>query len=133
MSGYSVERDAASGPFFDATGQGRLLIRRCPVCGTAYPPHQRRCHDSDQLDWVAASGNGVLVTWAVDHAPPLDAVLASPDGVTSTFGLVELDEGPWWQVPIVGVDPASLHEGIAMTVTFVRPGEGEALAAFTRA
>jgi hypothetical protein len=133
VSGFAIERDDASAPFFDAAAEGTLLIRRCPVCGTAYPPNRTRCADSDELEWVAAGGSAVLVSWAIDHAAPLDPALASPAASTSTYGLVELDEGPWLQVPIVGVAPDDLAEGIAMRVQFVRPGDGEAMPAFTRA
>ena len=133
MTGFRVERDDASAPFFDAAADGGLLIRRCPVCGTAYSPYQRRCADSDDLEWVSASGRAVLVTWATEHAPPLDPVLAGVDGTTSTFGLVELDEGPWLQVPLIDVEIESLAEGVAMQVQFVRPDGGEAVPAFTTA
>ena len=47
--------------------------------------------------------------------------------------LVELAEGPWMHVPVVGVPPAQLREGTALEVTFVRPGDGEAVPAFTPA
>jgi uncharacterized OB-fold protein len=133
VSGFQVTRDDASAPFFDAAAEGTLLIRRCPVCGTSYPPQTSRCADSDQLEWVPASGSAVLVSWAVDHAAPLDPVLASPGGGTSTYGFVELSEGPWLEVPIVGVASGDLNVGVAMRVEFVRPGEGEAVPAFTRA
>jgi uncharacterized OB-fold protein len=131
MSGFTVRRDDASAPFYDATAESRLLIRRCPACGTAYPPQQRRCRDGEELRWEEASGQAVLISWAVDHTPPLDDLLASPDGQTATYGLVELAEGPWLQVPIVNASPTSLAEGIAMRVLFIRPGDGEQLPAFT--
>ncbi|MCU1346511.1 MAG: hypothetical protein JWL70_2777 [Acidimicrobiia bacterium] len=132
MTGFSVERDDASASFFDAAAAGRLMIRRCPVCGTAYPPYQRRCPDGTALEWEQASGRAALVTWAVDHGPVLDPTLAAADGTVSIFGLVELEEGPWLQVPLVGVEVGELSEGIPMRVEFVRPGNGEAIPAFTR-
>jgi uncharacterized OB-fold protein len=136
MSTFSAVRDEASAPFFDATAQGTLLIRRCPVCGTTHGPQQERCVHRDGIEateWVQASGTGVLVSWAVDHAPPLDPVLAAPDGTRSVYGIVELSEGVWLAVPIVGTDPADLAVGVAVRVVFVTPGEGEAVPAFTRA
>jgi len=132
VSGFTVERDDASAPFFDAAAEGTLLIRRCPSCGTHYAPQQPRCADGTELEWVPASGRGTLVTWAVDHAPALDPLLASSDG-TSTFGLVELDEGPWLQVPIVDTASGRLAEGRAVSVRFVRPGDGEAIPVFAAA
>jgi hypothetical protein len=130
VSGFSIERDDASAEFFDAAAAGRLLIRRCPVCSRALAPQALRCADSDVLEWVEASGDAALVTWAVDHVAPLAPVLASPDGATSVFGYVELEEGPWLQVPLVGADPGALAAGIALRVQFVRPGDGEVLPAF---
>jgi uncharacterized protein len=130
---FVIERDERSAPFYDATARGVLLIRRCPVCGSAHPPDVERCRDSDSLVWEEASGVGTLVSWAVDHAPPLDPTLASADGATSTFGYVELAEGPWLQVPILVADQASLSEGMAMEIHFIRPGGGEAIPVFVPA
>ena len=131
MSGFKVERDERSAAFFDAAANGQLLIRRCPVCGTGHPPQTQRCVDSEDLVWEPASGQATLISWGVDHSAPLDPVLASADGVTSTYGIVELDEGPWLQVPIVGASDDTLAEGVAMRVEFVRPGGGELIPAFT--
>jgi uncharacterized OB-fold protein len=131
VTGFRVERDDASAAFFDAAATGVLLLRRCPVCGETFTSSRPRCAHTDDLEWVPAAGTGALVTWAVDHAPPLDPVLAAPDGLTSVFGIVELDEGPWIQVAIVGTDPAGLREGTPMRVEFVRPGEGETIPVFT--
>lgn len=127
---FRIERDELSAPFFEASGEGNLLIRRCPVCAHAYRPQVECCGDSESLGWEEAKGVGVLVSWAVDHSTPLDPVLTSVDGSKVTFGIVELAEGPWMQVPIVGCDPASLEEGMAMKVRFIRPGGGEAIPAF---
>jgi uncharacterized protein len=130
---FRVERDEASAPFFDAAARGTLLIKHCPRCGTSHPPQARHCADGSELEWAPASGGAVLVTWAVDHSPPLDPSLASPDGTGSTFGWVELDEGPWLQAPIVDFDPALLAEGLPLRVRFIQPGGGEVLPAFTPA
>jgi uncharacterized OB-fold protein len=131
MDQFSVTRDEQSGPFFDAAGAGQLLIRRCPACGRHYPPNQSLCGDGEQLEWVPAAGGATLVTWAVDHGSVLDPVLAGPDGASCVFGVVELAEGPWLNVPIVGADPASLEAGMPMQLCFVTPGDGETVPAFT--
>jgi uncharacterized OB-fold protein len=127
VSGFRIERDDASAAFFDAAARGVLLLRRCPGCGAVYAPNRQRCRDRDDLEWAEASGEGVLVTWAVDHQDPLDPSLAGPDGHTSVFGFVELAEGPWLQVPIVDTDPVELRAGLPMVVRFLRPGGGEAI------
>jgi uncharacterized OB-fold protein len=128
-TGFSVERDAASAEYLDAAAEGRLLIRRCPVCGAFYGPDRRRCRDSDELEWVPAAGTGTLVSWAADPIV-IAPELASPDGTKSVFGYVELDEGPWIQAAIVDSAPDDLANGAAMTVQFIRPGGGEAIPAF---
>jgi uncharacterized OB-fold protein len=130
VTGFRAVRDEASAVFYDAAAAGTLLIRRCPTCGTRYPPQQRRCHDSETLEWVEASGVAAVVSWAVDHVPPPDPVFAAVDGTSLIFGWVELDEGPWMQVAIVDADPATLHEGTSLRVRFVRPGGGEAIPIF---
>jgi len=127
---FSVHRDDFSAPFFDAAASGSLLIRRCPRCGRHYPPQQRRCPDGEEAEWAPAAGTGVLVTWGVEHGPPPDPDLAGPDGATSVFGYVELDEGPWYPAAIVDADPASLAAGDQMAVKFLRLGDGEPVPVF---
>jgi len=131
MDQFPVTRDEYSAPFFDAAATGQLLIRHCPVCGRHFPPHQSVCADGARLDWVAASGDATLVTWAVDHGSALDPVLAGPDGASSVFGMVELAEGPWLNVAILGADPAQLEAGMPMQLCFVSPGAGETVPAFS--
>ena len=129
-----VVRDETSAAFYDATAAGTLLVKRCPTCSRWWPMHQHRCTDDDtEVAWAPASGRATLVSWAVDHAPPLDPSLSPPDLTGTVLGLVEIDEGPWLHLPIVGVPTGELRAGMALTVTFVRPPEGEALAAFTAA
>jgi uncharacterized OB-fold protein len=129
---FAIARDDASAPFFDAAAEGTLLLRRCPTCGQWSAPHHARCADGSALEWAPAAGTATLVSWAVDPLPAVDEQLATPSGGTC-LGLVELAEGPWMHVAIVGVDPAVLHEGDALAVRFVRPGGGEPAPAFAPA
>ena len=133
MTDFAVARVDASAPFFDAAAEGTLLIRRCPACDAVYAPHHHGCGDGSSLEWAPAAGTATLQTWAVDHAPALDPLLATPDGSATVLGVVELDEGPWMHVPIVDAEPASLRAGMPMVVHFVTPGGGEAVPAFTPA
>lgn len=128
-----VARDEASAAFFDASAEGRLLLRRCPTCERWWPMYAHRCTDDTPLEWAAAAGTGTLVTWAVDHGPALDPALSPPDGTGTVLGLVEVAEGPWLHLPVVGVPTGELRAGMALEVTFVQPDEGEVLPAFTRA
>jgi uncharacterized OB-fold protein len=124
-----VVRDEASAPFFDAAAEGRLLIRRCAACGHWIAPYQRmgasldRCPacTSDRLEWAAAAGTGILVTWTVVHG--------RTGGAERTVGVVELAEGPWLTAPL-DADPAGLVAGTEMAVGFERPGGGEPVPVF---
>jgi uncharacterized protein len=133
MTTFSIERDEESAPFFDAAARGELAIRRCERCHRWLAPHQHTCGDGGPLRWVPAAGRAALVTWAIDHGPPLDPLLASPSGAASVLGLVELEEGPWMYVPVVEVDPGALRAGLELAVRFVRPGDGEVIPVFAPA
>lgn len=130
MTGFRVERNEATATFFDAAREGRLLIRRCAVCARVYPPQQRRCADSAQLEWTPASGAATLVTWAVDHGAVVSPELVSAGGADSVIGVVELAEGPWMNAALPGVDPAQLAAGMAMQVQFLKLGGGEPVPVF---
>jgi hypothetical protein len=129
MSARAVQRDEASAPFFDAAATGTLLVKACPACSQAALWDRARCPRcaSGDLEWRRASGAGTLVSWNVEHAKP-----AAPGeaGQTAIFGLVELEEGGWAQARLVDVGVAELHEGLALRVAFLRPGDGELIPVF---
>jgi uncharacterized OB-fold protein len=130
MTGFHIERDDASAAFFDAASEGRLVIKRCPACGRLYPPAQERCPDSDELEWVDASGAGTLVTWAIDEGSTVSPLLTVADGTGAVIAVVELDEGPWMNAAIPGVDPTTLRDGMAVRVDFLDLGAGEPVPVF---
>ena len=130
MSEFRVERDEASAAFFDAAGEGRLVIRRCTTCGHLYPPHQTTCPDGGPLEWVEAAGTATLVTWSVDHGAGISPELTSATGDGEVIAIVELAEGPWLHTAVPGVDPAALVAGMPMRVGFRALGGGEPVPTF---
>ena len=78
---------------------------------------------SPELSWAPAAGTGTVVTWSVVHTKGLPNV---------TVGIVELDEGPWVQLQLVGDLPADLHD-LRVRVAFEHPEGGEAVPVFTQA
>ena len=59
-------------PFWDATAQGKLLIKKCTACGDVhfYPrTHCPFCF-SDKTEWAEASGNGTVYTYSVMRRAP---------------------------------------------------------------
>ncbi|MFI6937342.1 Zn-ribbon domain-containing OB-fold protein [Streptomyces sp. NPDC050287] len=118
-----ARRDAASAPWFDGLVRGVLLIRRCTKCGHHCRPDAAGCTacEARDLRWVEADGTAEVV-----------ASVATPGktGVTTVQALVELGEGPWMQAAILGATSPP-PPGTALTLTILRPDEGEPIPAFT--
>jgi uncharacterized OB-fold protein len=64
---------AESGPFWDATREGRLLVQWCTACdrGVFYPrafcPHCGAARSA--LEWRTASGRATVYAASVEHRP----------------------------------------------------------------
>jgi hypothetical protein len=153
LDAWIVRRGEASGPFFDAAAEDRLLIRRCAACGRWLDPEAGACYDCGAEDpgWAPASGRGTLVSWAVLHPrasradqPGGTGGLSRPgltgeadktgrDAVPTVLALVELDEGPWLHTGLAVTGPdaiASLRAGQRVAATFVHPADGESYPVF---
>ena len=115
-------------PFWEAAARGQLVLPRCDACGT-YIWYPRRfcpaCHDSS-VSWVASRGLGTVYTFTVVRK-------ASGRWAGSTpfvIAYVELDEGPRMMTNIVECDPAAVHIGQRVTVTFDRAEDGTGVPRF---
>ena len=67
MSGESVEKpvphpSSLSAPYWQATAEGKLRLQRCVRCGKVRHYPQLLCSDcySDQVEWITASGLGMM-------------------------------------------------------------------------
>lgn len=120
-----VVRDDFSAPFFDATAEGRLLLRYSPSSGEWSEPAARFCSvtHADDLEWRESTGRGTVVSWAVKPGRTRDGV-TTPDVVV---GVIELDEGPWLSVWLPEVDQARLAVGAAAYIGFAQPEGSEHL------
>jgi uncharacterized protein len=135
MTVLPVQRDDLSEPFFAAAARGELLIRRCKACGAhswpvrGFGEFNLRCPacGSDVTEWVAATGEGTLASWAIAHQRP-----ATPGGALrqTVLALVELAEGPWLGAQLIDVDQARLADGLPLRVAFVQPDGGECVPVF---
>jgi uncharacterized OB-fold protein len=89
--------------FWDGAKQGKLMLPRCTVCNRVhfYPrticPH---CH-SDALEWIEASGEGYIHTFAVQHR----AFGGWADDVPFVTAYIDLKEGDRMLTVLRGVDP----------------------------
>ena len=102
--------------FWDASAQGKLLIKKCPVCGKFhwYPRDPCPFCDSPVTDWVEASGKGTIYTHSF-YARAKEPYIAA---------YVTLDEGPTMFTNIVDCNPATVKIGQKVEVTFKKTPEG---------
>ena len=105
-------------PFWDAAAEGRLLIKRCGVCGEAFYYPRALCPFclSADTQWFETSGAGAIYS--------LSTMRRGPDA-PFTLAYVTLDEGPAVLTNIATDDHDALAIGTRVRVRFV-PSEGGA-------
>jgi hypothetical protein len=114
-------------PFWDATSEGRLLLKRCLDCGSVIWYPRAICPDCASLrtEWFQASGRGHVYSYTVNHRTEG----AYKDAAPLVLAYVELDEGPRVMTNIVGAE-VGLAIGLPVEVVFHDTGEGSALPRF---
>jgi uncharacterized OB-fold protein len=122
-----LQSDAASEPFFIATAQGKLLLRRCSAHGHWNPPGALACERCGELKltWAEASGLGSIEACAVVHRRGQDA-----SDVLYTVAIVLLQEGPWLRCRLRLDRETALERGTAVRVTYQAVPGGETLPIF---
>ncbi|WP_418957617.1 Zn-ribbon domain-containing OB-fold protein [Streptomyces tritici] len=121
--------DAFTRPYWDAAGEGRLLIRRCRDCGRAHHYPREFCPScwSEDVAWEEASGRAELYTWSVVHRndlPPFGA------RVPYVAAVVDLAEGPRMMTEVVDCPQDALRIGMPLRVAFRAGDEGPATPVF---
>jgi uncharacterized OB-fold protein len=98
-----------SKPFFDATAEGRFLIKRCTACGEAhwYPRTICPLCHSDQTVWEESKGEGVVYSFSI--------LRKSPSGPFA-LAYVTLDEGPNVLTNVLDVAPEDVKIGMRVKV-----------------
>ena len=116
-------------PFWDATAEGRLLLKRCDACQSFiwYPRGICPACGSLKTSWVEASGKGTIYSFTINRR----ADGAYKGALPYVLAYVELEEGPRVLTNIVGGDPESLEIGQAVKVVFEDTGAGYALPRYT--
>lgn len=81
----------------------KLLGLKCNNCGKFTCPPKMTCQEcgSTNLDIVALSGKGKVVTYTVSYVPGLGREVEAPILIV----MIELDEGPWIMGNLVDMDP----------------------------
>jgi uncharacterized OB-fold protein len=101
--------------FWDATAQGKFLIKKCTACGEPhfYPRNLCPFCFSDKTEWVEASGNATIYTYSVMRRAPVPYAIA----------YVTLAEGPTIMTNIVDCDLDAIKVGQAVRLVF-KPSDG---------
>lgn len=111
-------------PYWEAARNGKLIVQFCDRCEhRPFPPrtHCPNCGAGD-LDWRAVDGTGTVHTFTVAHRPP-HPVFA--ELCPLAIAIVELTEGPRLMTNVVNCDPADVHVGLPVTVTFVTADDSD--------
>jgi uncharacterized protein len=129
---------AESGPFWEATREGVLLVQWCTSCdrGIFYPrafcPY---CPTSGSaggsaLEWRTASGRATVRAATIEYKPAATGSTFS-NGQPYVVALVDLDEGVRMMTNIVGCPPEDVRIGMAVTVIWEPLSDGRQLPLFT--
>jgi len=82
--------------FWEAAGEGRLLLKRCRSCGETHYYPRALCPfcGSGDTEWRPASGGGAIYSYSVmrrAEAPYAIAYVTLDEGVTMMTNLVDCD------------------------------------------
>ena len=116
-------------PYWERARNGELSLQRCQSCGHyLFPPRPicSRCRSND-LQWTALSGRGVVYSYAIMH----DSFLKGFDP-PYVIAQVDLEEQPDLRLitNIVECDTGAVHIGMPVEVTFERRSDEIAVPMF---
>ena len=122
-----------SGPFWEATREGILLVQWCTACdrGIFYPraicPHCGAAGSA--LTWRTASGRGTVHAAVVEHKPAAAGARFS-DGQPYCVALVDLEEGVRMLTNVVGGPPGDVRIGMTVGLVWEPLSDGRQLPLF---
>jgi uncharacterized protein len=102
--------------YWQGTRGHELLIRKCRACGVYHFYPRDFCPScfSFDVDWVKASGRGIIYSFTICHRP----AEGFEEDVPYNIVLVELEEGVRMLSTVVGCLNADLRVGIPVEVFF---------------
>lgn len=113
-------------PYFQAAGEGKLLLKKCNQCGQHHHYPRAMCPFcwSDKVEWVQAKGTGEIYTYTVTRR-------GGP--VPYCIAYVQLDEGPRMMTNIVDTDLDTIKIGQKVKVVFKKTEGGQSVPCFAPA
>ena len=109
--------DERSRLWWEAAKRHEFLLQSCRSCGhVAFPPAAScpNCQAAN-LEWLPASGRGVIWSWALFHKSYFPGFAAD---IPYSVAIVELEEGPRVWTQIVDVQNSDLSIGLAVQAVF---------------
>jgi uncharacterized protein len=112
-------------PYWEAAGQGKLLLKRCAACGAYhfYPRVFCPFCFSGNTEWCEATGTGTIYSFSVMRRAEVPYAIA----------YVTLAEGPTMLTNIVYCDLDAIRIGQRVRVVFKAAEDGQAVPMFTPA
>ena len=113
-------------PYFDAAGEGKLMVGKCGGCGEVHHYPRGLCPFcfSDKVSLVQAKGTGTIYTYSVSRR-------AGP--IVYCIAYVTLDEGVTMMTNIVDCDLDTIKIGQKVKVVFKKSEGGTAVPMFAPA
>jgi uncharacterized OB-fold protein len=104
-------------PYWEGAARGALMLQRCRACGRFRHPPTVVCADCGafEVDWVPASGRGVIYSYTTVIHPVHGAV---QDKVPYSVVLVDLEEGVRVVSTVVDATDDDLSIGLSVTALF---------------
>jgi len=117
--------EGIAGEFWTAAAGGRLLIQRCPACGTRqfYPRPVCITCGADP-EWEQASGRGFVHTFTVIRQ---NGARPFRDELPYVVAMIELVEGPRMMGNVTGCAPDEVTVGMTVVAYAVMVEEGLAV------
>lgn len=109
--------DPESAPYWEGAKAGKLMLQHCRKTNQ-YFLYSRRLTpgvDDAEVEWVEASGRGVIYSFTVAHAPAGPAFAAD---VPYVIACVTLDEGARVMSNILTEEPDTIRIGQRVQVVF---------------
>lgn len=123
MSGKLIpEPNEVTQLYWEGTAEGELRVKHCPSCEALFRFNHAWCPEcgNAELDWRKTSGRGVVTNFTIIHVPPYEAYA---DEVPYVLALIELEEGVRVMMNVIDCDPASVHIGMKVALTFETRGD----------
>ena len=115
--------------FWEGIEQGEFRIQRCTSCGGFQLIPKGRCpHDGEKMEWITASGRGVVQTFSIIPAHP------NPEFHKETpyaVGIVLLEEGIGFYTRFQTDHPEEIYIGMPVEAVFVNVTDDQRLVYFT--